>query len=227
MITGVTFVDLSAAYDTVDHRILNQKLYNTTQDSQLCRVFQNMLSNTRYYVKLNNDRSRWRNQKNGLTQGSVLSPILFNIYTNDQPIHHGTRNFIYAYDLCSTAQYSSFIEVETSYCISSEEQRGQSITKSGMEQDRTGEYPPSEVPRLLYALFNHVVVVYPLPLPLLVGGVRCSRLWSTSQLLCPSGQQCSHSGGVCPQIQGRQCGAYVGAVEEMMCVVCVDVTEGA
>ena len=76
-------------------------------------------------------------------------------------------------------------------------------------------------------LFNHVVVVYPLPWPLLVGGVRCSRLWSTSQLLRPSGQQCSHSGGVCPQIQGRQCGACVGAVEEMMCVVCVDVTEGA
>ena len=71
------------------------------------------------------------------------------------------------------------------------------------------------------------VVVYPLPWPLLVGGVRCSRLWATSQLLRPSGQQCSHSGGVCPQIQGRQCGAYVGAVEEMMCVVCVDVTEGA
>ena len=73
----------------------------------------------------------------------------------------------------------------------------------------------------------HFVVVYPLPWPLLVGGVRCSRLWSTSQLLRPSGQQCSHSGGVCPQIQGRQCCAYVGAVEEMMCVVCVDVTEGA
>ena len=71
------------------------------------------------------------------------------------------------------------------------------------------------------------VVVYPLPWPLLVGGVRCSRLWSTSQLLRPSGQQCSHSGGVCPHIQGRQCGACVGAVEEMMCVVCVDVTEGA
>ena len=59
-----------------------------------------------------------------------------------------------------------------------------------------------------------VVVVYPLPCPLLVGGVRCSRLWSTSQLLRPFGQQCSHFGGVCP-------------VEEMMCVVCVDVTEGA
>ena len=46
-------------------------------------------------------------------QGSVLSPILFNIYTNDQPIHDGARNFIYADDLCVTAQYSSFTEVET------------------------------------------------------------------------------------------------------------------
>ena len=113
MITGAAFVDLSAAYDTVNHRILIQKLYNTTQDSQLCRVFQNMLSNRGFYVELNNERSRWRKQKNGLPQGSVLSPILFNIYTNDQPIHDGTRNFIYADDICVTAQYSSFTEVET------------------------------------------------------------------------------------------------------------------
>ena len=84
MITGATFVDLSAAYDTVNHRMLIQKLYTTTQDSQLCRVIQNMLSNRRFYVELNNERSRWRKQKNGLLMGSVLSPILFNIYTNDQ-----------------------------------------------------------------------------------------------------------------------------------------------
>ena len=32
----------------------------------------------------------------------------FNIYTNDQPIHDGTRNFIYADDLCATSQYSAF-----------------------------------------------------------------------------------------------------------------------
>ena len=31
----------------------------------------------RFYVELNNDRSRWRNQKNGLPHGSVLSPVLF------------------------------------------------------------------------------------------------------------------------------------------------------
>ena len=59
-------------------------------------------------------------------------------------------------------------------------------------------------------------------------------------LVCGGGEYFDHPGfgppasislhlasRVCPQIQGRQCGAYVGAVEEMMCVVCVDVTEGA
>ena len=172
MITGAAFVDLSAAYDTVNHTILIHKLYNTTQDSQLCRVFQNMLSNRRFYVELNNERSRWRKQNNGLPQGSVLSPILFNIYTNDQPIHDGTRNFIYADDICVTAQYSSFTEVETNIGDALEEltqyyrsnslranpdktqvsafhQRNKEANRSlsGMEQDKTGEYPTPEVPR--------------------------------------------------------------------------------
>ena len=94
MITGAAFVNMSVAYDTVNHRILIQRLYNITQDSQLCRVLQNMLPNRRFYVELNNECSRWRIQKNDLPQGSVLSPILFNIYTNDQPLHYGTRSFI-------------------------------------------------------------------------------------------------------------------------------------
>ena len=42
----------------------------------------------------------------------------------------------------------------------------------------------------------------PTPMTLASGGVRCSHLWSTSQFFRPYGQQCSHSGGVCPQIQG-------------------------
>ena len=46
------------------------------------------------------------------TEECVLTPILFNIYTNDQPLHNGRRSFIYAEDLCVTAQYSSFTEVE-------------------------------------------------------------------------------------------------------------------
>ena len=111
MITGTAFVDLSNAYDTVNDRLLIQKLYNTTLDSQLCRVIQNLLSDQRFYVELNNERSRWRIQKNGL-QGSVLSPTLFNIYMNDPPNLDGTRRFIYPDDLCITTQYHTFQEVD-------------------------------------------------------------------------------------------------------------------
>ena len=72
-----------------------------------------MLSSRMFYVELNNDRSRWRKQKNGLPKGCVLSPMFFNIYTNDQLLHNGTRSSIYTDDMCVTAQQPSFIKVET------------------------------------------------------------------------------------------------------------------
>ena len=96
--------------ESLNHRLLIQKLYNTTQDRKLCRVIQNLLSNRKFYVELNNERNRWRKQNNGMSQGSVLAPTLFNIYTNDQPIHNRIRSFIN--DLCITAQYQSFKQVE-------------------------------------------------------------------------------------------------------------------
>ena len=65
-------------------------------------------------MELNNEPSRWRIQKTGLPHGSVHSPILFNeqFNTNDQPSLDGTRSFIYADDLCVTAKYTNFQEVE-------------------------------------------------------------------------------------------------------------------
>ena len=65
-ITVTAFVDLSATYYSVNHRLLIQKFYNTTQDSTLRRVIQNLLSNRRFYVEQNKEHSRWRKQNNGM-----------------------------------------------------------------------------------------------------------------------------------------------------------------
>ena len=57
-----------------------------TGDIDLCHVIRGLLSNRRFFVQLNDKKSRWRNQKNGFPQGSVLAPLLLYIYTNDQPL---------------------------------------------------------------------------------------------------------------------------------------------
>uniref|UniRef100_A0A2S2PVA2 RNA-directed DNA polymerase from mobile element jockey n=1 Tax=Sipha flava TaxID=143950 RepID=A0A2S2PVA2_9HEMI len=62
------------------------KLYEITYDYNFVKIIEALLSNRRFFVTLDGKNSRWRNLKNGLPQGSVLAPTLFNIYTNDQPI---------------------------------------------------------------------------------------------------------------------------------------------
>ena len=78
----------------------------------MVRIIETLLSNRRFFVEMEGRKSRWRNQKNGLPQGSVLSPMLFNIYTNDQPTFNNIRRFIYADDLCLATQDKSFTTIE-------------------------------------------------------------------------------------------------------------------
>ena len=74
MVIGAAFVDLSAAYNTVNHRILIRRLYETTKDSNPCRVIQNVMSTRKLYAVLNNERSKWRKQMNGVF-GSKLHSL--------------------------------------------------------------------------------------------------------------------------------------------------------
>ena len=111
-ITGAAFIDLTAAYDTINHRRLLAKLVMLTDDVPLTMFIRTMLSNRRFKVELNGIQSRWRNQRNGLPLGSVLSPLLFNVYTNDQSLPDATNSFIYADNLCLTTQQKTFEQVE-------------------------------------------------------------------------------------------------------------------
>lgn len=112
LITGAAFIDLTAAYDTGQHRTMIRKLFDMTGDLDLCQIIKSLLNNGRFFVQLNDKKSKWKAQKNDLPQGSVLAPLLFNIYTNDQPLHSQCRRFIYADDLCITTQQENFQKIE-------------------------------------------------------------------------------------------------------------------
>ena len=87
MVTGIVFVDLSAAYDTVNHRCLLHKILELTKDIRLTELIESMLENRLFFVELGGKKSRWRRLKNGLPQGSVLALLLFNIYkTTNQEV---------------------------------------------------------------------------------------------------------------------------------------------
>ena len=93
---GAVMVDLTAAYDTVWHQGLALKLLRTIPDRHLVRFIMNILSNRSFKLKTSTGQiSRLRILKNGLLQGSTLSPILFNIYISDIPTTF-SRQYSYA-----------------------------------------------------------------------------------------------------------------------------------
>ncbi len=79
----------------------------------VARIIQSLLNNRRFLVEMNTKQSRWRLQRNGLLQGSVLAPMLVSIYTNDQPQFQNIRRSIYADGLCIVTQFKSFEIIES------------------------------------------------------------------------------------------------------------------
>ena len=106
--TLLTTIDISKAFDAIPRRKLITKIYNTNMENNTKRWLANYLSGRQAHVHFQGKSSQTRNFPNGVPQGSVLSPTLFNLYIHDMPTpqpHTNTNIASYADDITITTTH--------------------------------------------------------------------------------------------------------------------------
>ena len=80
---GALLTDLSKAFDCLNHELLIAKLEAYGFDYLSLAYIFSYLSGRKQRTKVNNSFSKWSDIRSGIPQGSIIGPLLFNIYIND------------------------------------------------------------------------------------------------------------------------------------------------